>query len=802
MKRQSICFLVLTFLAELETGQGQSTNGVYIVYMGASAAANGNSRDDHAQLLGSLLRRKGDDVVQSYKHGFSGFAARLSEKEAQTIAEKPGVVSVFPDPLLQLHTTRSWDFLKYQTDLEILNVSSGSDSSSKSPGSETTIIGILDTGIWPESESFNDKNFGPIPSRWKGTCMAGRSFNSTNCNRKLIGARWYEDPDNDISDFNTARDLVGHGTHVAATAAGSLVPDASYYGLASGTAKGGSPESRIAVYRVCTPIGCRGSAILAAFDNAIADGVDVLSLSLGAAAEYEPKFSSDPISIGAFHAVEKGITVVCSAGNGGPGPQTVVNAAPWILTVAATTIDRDFQSDVVLGGNKAIKGGGINFANLQSSPVYPLIYGSSAVEKASEKEARNCDPGSLDGAKVKGKILLCENKDGEYSYKEKLEEVVRLGGIGLILIDDDFRAVASNYRSFPMTAVTSKDGAEILSYIKSTRNAVATILPTVSVANYKPAPSVAYFSSRGPSLKTKNLLKAKPLSFSCDCFNPLNLHCDRNFSQPDVAAPGVGILASWPGNDLSVALPNKDPPAFNILSGTSMACPHVSGLAALVKSQNPTWSPSAIRSAIMTTATQTNNLKSQITSAESIATPYDYGAGEVSITQSSRPGLVYETDTIDYLQFLCNYGYSVSKIKLLSSTIPDGFTCPENASSDLITNMNYPSMSISELSSKESKKVSRTVTNVGEDEELYTAVVNAPKGLEVKVIPDKLQFTKNLKKLSYEVFFKLSTSSNGEDVFGSIMWTNGKYRVHSPFVCLGVALASTCAVLVVDPYYS
>lgn len=173
--------------------------------------------------------------------------------------------------------------------------------------------------------------------------------------RKLIGARFYGGDDSDSDEDQTARDKVGHGTHVASTAAGSTVTGASYYGLAAGTAKGGSPRSRIAMYRVCTEDGCLGSAILAAFDDAISDKVDVLSLSLGSPAIFRPDLDSDPIAIGAFHAVEKGITVVCSAGNDGPSPATVSNAVPWILTVAATTIDRDFESDVVLGGGKVVK---------------------------------------------------------------------------------------------------------------------------------------------------------------------------------------------------------------------------------------------------------------------------------------------------------------------------------------------------------------------------------------------------------------------------------------------------------------
>ncbi|XP_057975466.1 CO(2)-response secreted protease-like [Malania oleifera] len=749
-------FLVLCLRGAKAADHQAQNDGVYIVYMGAATTRNGSPRADHLHLLNSVLRRKRDAIVHNYKNGFSGFAARLSKTEAQSIAQQPGVVSVFPDPLLQLHTTRSWDFLKHQTD-QIIDASSSSYSSNSQSSSSDTIIGILDTGIWPESESFSDNDMDPIPSRWKGTCEEGKRFNSSNCNKKLIGARYYGD---DTSEYQTPRDFLGHGTHVASTAAGSLIPNASYYGLAMGTAVGGSSKSRIAMYRVCLPIGCPGSSIMAGYDDAIADGVDVLSLSLGASSFFKPDLSTDPIAIGAFHAVEKGITVVCSAGNDGPDAETVTNEAPWILTVAATTIDRDFESDIVVGGNKVFKGEGIQFSNLGNSPVYPFLYGKSA-KYSSEDEARNCNPGSLDKNMTKGKIVLCDNDDKSYSSRQKIQEVQSQGGIGLVLVDDQSGVVAFNYKSFPVSVITSKDAPNILSYITSTKNPVATILPTKTVIKYKPAPTIAYFSSRGPSSAILNLLK------------------------PDIAAPGVNILAAWIGNDTSQTPEGKEPPLFNIISGTSMSCPHVSGVAATLKSQNPTWSPAAIRSAIMTTATQTNNLKARITIDSGLeATPFDYGAGEISPLGSLQPGLVYETDKIDYLLFLCYYGYDLSKIKLISPTLPDGFACPKNSTSDLISNINYPSITISKFDGKGSKVVTRTVTNVGaSDETIYTASIDAPSGMNVKVVPNKLQFMKNTNKLSYQVTFSLSKSAAFKgDAFGSITWTNGKYIVRSPFV--------------------
>ncbi|VFR03573.1 unnamed protein product [Cuscuta campestris] len=567
----------------------ENGNGVYIVYLGAVGAAvtslNDAVKNDQqaARLFSSLLKGKRNALVHSYTNGFLGFAARLTEDEAQSIAREPEVVSVFPDPILQLHTTRSWDFLKsFSADHSWDRPTS---SSSSSTGTDT-IIGILDTGIWPESASFNDDGMGPITARWKGACEDGIDFNSTLCNRKIIGARYYSGSDESQSK-GSARDQNGHGTHVASTAAGSRSPNASYYGLALGVADSGSSASRIAVYQVCSVMGgCLGSYILKGFDDAMRDGVDVLSLSVGGEEGIKPDFSRDPIAIGSFHAMERGIVVVCSAGNSGPDPSTLVNDAPWIFTVAASTIDRDFESRIVLGGgNKnVIKGGGIQFSKLEKTPMYPLVMGALAKwENASESDARECIEHSLDPAKVKGNIILCEYKRIGYPNMHRVDVVQEAGGVGIIeIVSDDNRFEAPKFETFPGSIVTKREANDILTYINSTKSPIATILPTVTTLGYKPAPVVIFFSSRGPSLASHNILK------------------------PDISAPGVDILAAWPDvtdDDYlgGATIPGMNPPGYYIQSGTSMSCPHISGIVASVKAHNPTFSVSAIRSAIMTT---------------------------------------------------------------------------------------------------------------------------------------------------------------------------------------------------------
>ena len=177
----------------------------------------------------------------------------------------------------------------------------------------------------------------------------------------MIGAKYYISQNalgqgsnltHRVGAKGSPRDNVGHGTHTASTAAGIRVNNASYYGLAQGTARGGSPAARIAAYKACSEEGCSGATILKAIDDAIKDGVDIISISIGLDSLLQSDFLNDPIAIGAFHAEQMGVMVVCSAGNDGPDPYTIVNTAPWIFTVAASNIDRTFQSTIVLGNGK------------------------------------------------------------------------------------------------------------------------------------------------------------------------------------------------------------------------------------------------------------------------------------------------------------------------------------------------------------------------------------------------------------------------------------------------------------------
>ncbi|KAK4476662.1 hypothetical protein RD792_015822 [Penstemon davidsonii] len=686
----------------------------------------------------------------------------LTEHEASTLSGYEEVVSVFPDPILKLHTTRSWDFLE----------AADSKFRSKLPhvqNSADVIIGIIDTGIWPESPSFSDRGIGKIPSKWKGVCMGGSNFNKYNCNRKLIGARSYSNREFSTERNKTSptesrgspRDFVGHGTHTASIA-GGVHTKASYYGLAQGIARGGLPSARIASYKACTLEGCEGSIILKAIDDAIKDGVDIISISIGASSIFQSDFLSDPIAIGAFHAEQKGVAVVCSGGNDGPDPYTIVNYAPWIFTIAASSIDRDFQSTIVLGNNESYKGSAINFSPLKLGKRYPLAFGEQvAASFTSASDARNCIPGSLDTKKVAGKIVVCVNDEPTVSRKIKKLVVEDSRAKGVIIIDGEGE---SSYDSpfdsgtYPFSEVEATIGSKILQYINSTKYPTATILPSAEIIKSKPAPVVASFSSRGPGDLTENILK------------------------PDIMAPGVAILAAIVPNQIEsyYGAPGNKSSLFGIKSGTSMACPHVTGAMAFIKSVHPEWSFSMIKSALMTTSSVSNNNGKPLTnSSNHSANPHEIGVGEIRPIRALDPGLVCETTINDHLYFLCYYGYKQKQIRTMSNT---NFMCPKNSTKQLISNINYPTISIGRLNKHDGPiMVKRVVTNVGSKRDAtYVSTVNAPHGLLVKVVPKKIVFSQNMKRASFRVFFDGKGAVKGYN-FGDIRWFDGSHIVRLVF---------------------
>ncbi|XP_058112938.1 subtilisin-like protease SBT5.3 [Magnolia sinica] len=735
----------------------------YIVYLGGHSHGPSASwidykrvTDSHYEFLGSFLGSKEKAkgmIFYSYTRHINGFAANLKDEEATEISKHPKVISVFLNQGMKLHTTRSWNFLGLERD----GVIPAKSIWRKARFGEDAIIGNLDSGVWPESESFNDDGMGPIPSRWKGICQNGAQ-DGVRCNRKLIGARYfnkgYKASGGVVNaSTSTARDIEGHGTHTLSTAGGGFVPNANIYGYANGTAKGGSPNARVAAYKVCwEPIHgyqCFGADIIAAFDMAIHDGVDVLSISLSAASGTD--YLSDGVAIGSFHAVKNGIVVVCSAGNGGPTQGTVSNTAPWILTVGASTMDREFPSYVRLGNNRHYKGQSLS-SKVLPEKFYPLI---SSVDckaaNASSQQAQLCYIGSLDPKKVKGKIVACL-RGGNYR-EEKGEAVRRSGGAGMILANDPASGneIAADAHFLPALHISAIDGLAVFAYINSTKKPVAYITGPTTNLNTKPAPFMTAFSSQGPNPITPYILK------------------------PDITAPGLNVLAAYSGASSPTTLAfDSRRVLFSVISGTSMSCPHVSGIVGLLKTIHPDWSPAAIRSAIMTTATIRDNMGELITNSSLIkATPFSYGAGHVRPTHAMDPGLVYDLTTNDYIHFLCAHGYNAAQIAMLTD---HSYLChPTNKSS--ILDLNYPSIAVPYLTT--SMTIKRTVKNVGSPG-TYTVHVNAPRGVSVSVEPGSLIFGRIGEEKTFTVKLTPKRRLGTDYVFGRMIWSDGVHHVRSP----------------------
>ncbi|KAF8027433.1 hypothetical protein BT93_E0361 [Corymbia citriodora subsp. variegata] len=649
-------------------------------------------------------------MVHSYRHVLSGFAAKLTAEEAKAVKEKEGVLYVRPDEVLFLHTTHTPDFLGLHQGVGLWKDSNYGKG---------VIIGMLDTGVFPDHLSFSDEGVPPPPAKWKGSC----DFEGTSCNNKLIGASTAPYDDN------------GHGTHTASTAAGAFVRDANVFGNANGTAVGIAPLAHLAVYKVCQNRGCNVSAILAGFDKAIEDGVDVLSVSLGPSKA--PPFYLDPVARGSFAATQKGIFVSSSAGNSGPSGNTISNDAPWLLTVGASSTDRIIKATVRLGNGQEFDGETLYQPHDFDPALLPLVYSSGY------------------GNNVKGKVVLTEPIWGGVRDGKLIKNA---GGAAMIVVNypDQGYTTFAEAHVLPAVHVSYAAGREIKIYIKRTSAPTATILfEGTQINRTSDAPAVAYFSSRGPNVNSPGILK------------------------PDIIGPGLNILAGWP-SPVDNSTDKKH--AFNVISGTSMACPHLSGVAALLKNAHPDWSPAAIKSAIITTAA-TSNRKGQPIVDEKLqpADIFATGAGHVDASKAVDPGLIYDIGEAEYIPYLCGLNYSDENISLI---VQKEVTC-SGIKGIPDYQLNYPSITLRFKASVTKVSVKRTVKNVGPANSRYKSVVDPIKGIDsIGVYPRDLVFTKVNQTKSFRVDFTSKATSEALNGQGAITWVSAKHSVRIPVAVL------------------
>ncbi|EOY29040.1 Subtilase family protein, putative [Theobroma cacao] len=762
----------------------------YIVYLGSHVhgpevtdADLDRVTDSHYNLLGSFLGSKEkarEAIFDSYQRHINGFAATLEEEEAAEIAKHPEVVSVFHNRQSKLQTTHSWELMSLEWNGEVI------------PGSlwtegrfgEDTIIANLDTVVFQKTKYIlicnmeRNKAFGPDQKAFatKGLDLfrPGGKVNVSltlrlgfACNRKLIGARYFNkgfisNGGGVNSSQLNALDEDGHGTHTLSTAGGNFVPGATVLGVDYGTAKGGSPKARVAAYKVCwgPKNKCFDSDVLAAFDMAIHDGVDVISVSL-ASKDVGSGYFDDVRAIGAFHAVKHGITVVFAAGNTArEGAGSVRNFAPWMITVAASTLDRKFKDYVELENGLHLEGISLS-KPLPERRLYPLITGAEGMVANGSSDVGLLCLEDLDPNKVKGKIVVC--LEGGYVFPVmKGLLVAEAGAAGMIMCNHERSPNETSFEELhflPVSHLNYEDCRSLYAYINSSDNPMAYFTPPTTQLYTKPAPLMAVSSSRGPNPFTPEILK------------------------PDITAPGVDIIAA----NTEAVSPTGFPEdtrrsAFLFKSGTSMSCPHVAGVAGLLKTLKPDWSPAAIRSAIMTTAETRDNTGNALRDDLSLnkSTPFGYGSGHIKPNRAMNPGLVYDLRVEDYLDFLCAIGYNQSMVERFSE---GPYTCPESGNP---LDLNYPSIAVPKLSG--SVTISRKLKNVGTPGN-YTARVCEPFGISVSVEPSSLQF----ENIGEEKGFKLTLKAKGDGaankdyVFGALTWTDGKHYVRSPIAVAAAA---------------
>jgi subtilisin family serine protease len=675
--------------------------------------------------------------VYDYGVTLNGFAARLTPVEATRLATAPGVRRIWKNTIVATKTVSTPDFLGL-TGPQGVWAGLGGDTHA----GEGVIIGVVDSGLWPEHPSFAAlpeprPDQAVINAKWKGRCDAGDEpspADRVTCNNKVIGARWFDAAhiDRVPGEFDSPRDFDGHGSLVASIAAGNHGVPATLAGNPVGSASGMAPAARLAIYKAIYRQSNGGTFaadvdLVAAIDQAVADGVDVINYSIDGPTDTQ--LSPDEIAF--FNAASAGVFAAAAAGNL-PGDPAVVHPSPWVTTVAAGTHDRGNAKSVTLGNGSTYTGVGAIPPALPSTALVDSANVGLAGTPAPDAEL--CFSGALEPAKVQGKIVLC--KRGVNARTEKSAEVARAGGVGMVLYDDPDLGLIGDIHSVPTVHVNQAAGLAIKAYVASDpEHATASMSATFNPGT--PAPAVASFSSAGPAGPSGDLLK------------------------PDIMAPGVDIVGAF-------SSVGGGGPTFNQASGTSTATPHIAGIAALLRQQHPKWSPMVLKSALMTSAAQLDNSGEPIKRGTDSATPFDFGAGEVTPRKSVEPGLVYDSGPEDWERYGCAIGQAI-----------DPARCAQLGTVDA-SDLNSPSIAVDSLVG--SQKVRRTVTNALDHSTTFHVSVSAPPGFQVAVTPPQLRLAAG-QSTSYTVTIARTTAPIGAWMNGSLTWSDGAgHEVRSPLV--------------------
>ncbi|HCT77593.1 MAG TPA: hypothetical protein DGT23_13585 [Micromonosporaceae bacterium] len=688
--------------------------------------------------------------VYDYGVVFNGMAVRLTPAEAVRLKYTSGVVNVWKNETFHADTTSTRDFLGLTGDKGVWQ----KQFQGNEHAGEGIIVGVIDSGIWPENPSFAAlseprPDAAAIAAKWKGTCDSGTE-QPVACNNKLIGARYFNAGYGEIweGEFQSPRDYGGHGSHTASTAAGNFGVPASINGFDLGTTSGVAPAARIAMYKALWEDEAGNGTgttvdLVAAINQAVADGVDVINYSISGSST----FVVTPDEIAFLNAAHAGVFVSTSAGNSGDtiGKSSVAHNSPWTTTVAASTHNRGGSKTVTLGNGTKHTGVGVVPTAVASSPLVAST--AVAAAGANAAEVALCLPGTLDSALAGGKVVICDR--GVNARNEKSKVVKEAGGVGMILANtSDAQSINGDLHYVPTVHFNATVGNAIKAYAA---NAGATAAMSVVDTSPVTAPAMAGFSSYGPAKAgAGDLLK------------------------PDITGPGVDVIAA-------VAPPGNDGKDFDAYSGTSMSAPHVAGIAALLKAKHPTWSPMAIKSAMMTTASTKDSAGKTIQWSQGDATPLNYGSGHVQVASAFDPGLVYDSGQKEWYQYACGLG----QLQLIGGA----GVCDQIGSVDP-SDLNYASIAVGDLAGVQT--VTRTVTNVTKKIGLYLPIVKAPAGFKVKV-SKPLLVVKPGETATFKVTITRTNAALGQWAFGSLSLTEfvtGRHVVTSPIAVRPVGVAA------------